>query len=302
MNAHRGGHAAQILISGSTQPGKKGLLRILLLRNLGKIAQLKPLPAPRQRGMRLRGKRAQALDSLPPVLDDDGPRSRQLLIPHIQGIDQRGLPGNFPQKRVSLIERAHRPLKRIEIRRPQLRKLHVQKTTALRRPAFDDLKILRGKQNRAHVPQQFADALRLARADAHRFALLLGFVKRDAHLVRTVPLLGPHAHTCARLPPTDELVIARGPVASSQAAQVKRFQNVCLPLCIGPGEHRHARAWLDERALVVPKVRQTQGFYAHGLSPCPAGCAEMGISARIMRRIRAPAAPGTDSFRPPSGR
>ena len=84
------------------------------------------------------------------------------------------------------------------------------------------------------MAEKLADALRLARADAHGLFLFLGFVQQDGHLVGAVALLGLNLHAGALRAPADELLVARRPVAAAQAAQVQRLRMLVFPWAFGP--------------------------------------------------------------------
>lgn len=89
---------------------------------------------------------------------------------HISSVgQQRRVSGNLLEQRIALVERAHGALEGIKIGWPQLRKLHIHKTPSFRRAFLDDLQIFRRKQHAADMAQQFADAFRLPKPDAHGF-------------------------------------------------------------------------------------------------------------------------------------
>ena len=173
------------------------------------------------------------------------------------------MPGDLLEKRVALVQRAHRTLQAVKVLRAQLRELHVQKPAPLRRAVLDDGEILRRKEHAADMPEELADALRLPRADAHELLFLLRAAQQDRHLVRAVHLLREDLHARAVRAPADELLVARRPVASAQAAQVQRLQDVGLALRVRPGEYGHAAVRRDARLLIISEIFEAQRLNAH---------------------------------------
>ena len=111
--------------------------------------------------MRRARKLVEPAHGLAPVFADHRAHARELLVPHVKRRQKRRVSGYVLEQRVALVERAHGALKRVKIRRPELRELHIHKPPPLRRPVLDDLQILRRKQHAADVAEQLADALRL---------------------------------------------------------------------------------------------------------------------------------------------
>ena len=173
--------------------------------------------------MRRARKLVEPAHGLAPVFADHRAHARELLVPHVQRRQQRRVSGNLLEQRIALVERAHGALEGIKIGWPQLRKLHIHKTPSFRRAFLDDLQIFRRKQHAADMAQQFADAFRLPKPDAHGFFLLLGAAEDHGNLMRAVALSGFDRHPRGILSPLNQFFIARGSVAFAQAAQVQRL-------------------------------------------------------------------------------
>ena len=151
----------------------------------------------------------------------------------------------------------------IEVDRVQLREQHVKEPPALPGSPLDDQQILRGEQDAAQMPEQFADALCLPFPDFDVFLLFLSPGKDDRHLMRSVPVRRPDRHPAKGLLPPDHLLIPAGPVASPHAAQMKRLNDIGLPLCVASDEHIHSRAGCDLHAFIVSEILQNQGIHFH---------------------------------------